>query len=148
MKVERPRARSSAAPTRENSRSTMPSRARDAGTIAADLRQQRDQRVLAQEGRFTGHVRAGDQPELAGLLRRRRREIAGIGDEGLAVALQRLLDHRMPAALDRKAERAVDVGPYIIVVNRKFGQRGRDVEHRERMRGGPQIVAGARAPLR
>ena len=32
MKVERPRARSSAAPTRENSRSTMPIRARYAGT--------------------------------------------------------------------------------------------------------------------
>ena len=32
MKVERPRARSSAAPTRENSRSTMPIRARAAGT--------------------------------------------------------------------------------------------------------------------
>ena len=32
MKVERPRARSSAAPTRENSRSTMPIRAREAGT--------------------------------------------------------------------------------------------------------------------
>jgi len=32
MKVERPRARSSAAPTRENSRSTIPIRARFAGT--------------------------------------------------------------------------------------------------------------------
>src|SRR6202022_2719397 len=32
MKVERLRARSSAAPTRENKRSTMPIRARDAGT--------------------------------------------------------------------------------------------------------------------
>src|SRR5207248_2863084 len=32
MKVERPRARSSAAPTRENSRSTMPMPARRAGT--------------------------------------------------------------------------------------------------------------------
>jgi len=64
MKVERPRARSSAAPTRENTdrqcRSAPASRHE-----AADLRQQRDQGVLAQEGRFARHVRARDQPDLA-----------------------------------------------------------------------------------
>ena len=40
------------------------------------------------------------------VLRRSRRQIAGIRDERLAVALQRLFDHGMPAALDGKAERA------------------------------------------
>ena len=41
-----------------------------------------------------------------------------------------------------KAERAIDLGPHVIVVDREFCQRGRDVEQRERMRGGAQIVAG------
>ena len=49
----------------------------------------------------------------------------------------------MPAAFDGKAERAVDFGPHIIVVDRELGQRGRDVEQRKGMRGGAQIVAGA-----
>ena len=107
----------------------------------ADLRQQRDQRVLAQEGRFAGHVGAGDQPELAGGLRRSRREIAGIGDERLAVALQRLLDHGMAAALHGKAERLIDIGPHVVVVDRELCQRGCDIEHGKGMRGGAQIVA-------
>ena len=50
MKVERPRARSSAAPTRLNSRSTTPICAASRRHEGADLRQDRDQRVLAQEG--------------------------------------------------------------------------------------------------
>ncbi len=33
--------------------------------ITSDLRQQRDQRVLAQEGRFAGHVWSGDEPNLS-----------------------------------------------------------------------------------
>ena len=61
---------------------------------------------------------------------------------GCAVALQRLFDHRMPAAFDRKAERGVDLGPHIIVVDRELRQRGRDIEHGEGMRRGAQIVAG------
>ena len=63
MKVERPRARSSAAPTRLNSLSTMPICARFRRHERAHLRQDRDQRVLAQEGRFARHVRAGDEPD-------------------------------------------------------------------------------------
>ena len=59
MKVERPRARSSAAPTRLNSRSTMPICAARGRNEGADLRQHDDQRVLAEEGRLAGHVRAG-----------------------------------------------------------------------------------------
>jgi hypothetical protein len=69
MKVERPRARSSAAPTRENSRSTTPIRAR-APARSCRSAPARDQRVLAQEGRLAGHVRAGEQPDRAGALRR------------------------------------------------------------------------------
>ena len=73
---------------------------------AADLRQQRDQRILAQEGRFARHVRAGDQPDLARpqTTRLRGRQIAGVGNERLAVALQRLFDHRMAAAFDGETQ--------------------------------------------
>ncbi len=39
----------------------------------ADLRQHRDERVLAQEGRFTGHVRAGHQPQRGARARGRNR---------------------------------------------------------------------------
>ena len=74
------------------------------GHETADLRHQRDQRVLAQEGRFAGHVGAGDQPKLSGGVRWSRREIAGIGNERRSVALQRLLDHGMPAAFDGKTQ--------------------------------------------
>ena len=63
MKVERPRARSSDAPTRQNSRSTMPMCGRARRHERAHLRQHHDERVLAQEGRFAGHVGAGDKPD-------------------------------------------------------------------------------------
>ena len=63
MKVERPRARSSAAPTRLNRRSTMPIVGLLGRHEGAGLRHHRDQRVLAQEGRLAGHVGAGQQPQ-------------------------------------------------------------------------------------
>ena len=66
MKVERPRARSSAAPTRENSRSTTPICAALRRHEAAHLREHRDQRVLPQERRLAGHVGPGEQPDAAG----------------------------------------------------------------------------------
>ena len=53
-------------------------------------------------------------------------------------------DHGMAAAFDRKAERAVDLGPHVIFVDRKLRQRGRDIEQRKRVRGGAQIVAGGK----
>ena len=37
------------------------------GHERAGLRQYRDQRILPQEGRFTRHVRTGDQPQPVGL---------------------------------------------------------------------------------
>src|SRR5882757_3837199 len=70
-----------------------------------------------------------------------RREVAGVGDEGLALAPQRLFDHGMPAGLDGEAERGIDLGADIIVVDRELGKRGCDIEQREGMRGVAQIVA-------
>src|SRR5258708_24900617 len=70
-----------------------------------------------------------------------RRQITGVGDKRLAVALQGLLDHRMPAGLDRETERGIYFGPHIIVVDRELGERGRDVKKRKRMRRVAQLVA-------
>ena len=75
------------------------------------------------------HVGAGDQPELPVLLGWPRGEIAGIGNERLAVALECLLDHGMPAAFHRKRQRKIDLRPHVIVVNRELGERSCDIEH-------------------
>ena len=82
MKVERPAARSSPAPTRLNRRSTMPICAVFRRHEGAHLRQDGDQRVLAQEGRFAGHVGTGDQPQPARCLRRTRSQ--SLGTKGCA----------------------------------------------------------------
>ena len=59
--------------------------------IAAHVSHQRDQRGLAHEGRFTAHVRAGDQEQLALGVQR-----AVVGDELLDLRL----DDRMPSLFD------------------------------------------------
>ena len=60
----------------------------------AHLRQDRDQRVLAQKGALAGHVGAGDEPDPV------IAQDAVIGDEAAAVACrgERRLDHRVAAA--------------------------------------------------
>ena len=61
MKVERPRAKIiRRADAREQSIGKACMKALR-GHEAAGLRQHDEERVLAQEGRFTGHVRAGDE---------------------------------------------------------------------------------------
>src|SRR5207248_10606899 len=45
------------------------------------------------------------------------------------------------SAFDGETERAIDLGPYIIVVDRELRQRGRNIQQCERMRCGAQIVA-------
>ena len=65
MNVLWPRLSSSVAPTRANSRSTMPIRARLGRDEAADLGQDRDQGDLADVRALAGHVRPGDQQDRA-----------------------------------------------------------------------------------
>ena len=90
----------------------------------AHLGQHGDQRVLAQEGRFTGHVRAGQQPQPVV-----RSEVAVVGDEGPGVAgVQHRLHHRVTPALDREGEAAVHHRPAVAPLRRQLGQRGGDVE--------------------
>ncbi len=64
---------------------------------------------------------------------RRGREIAIVGDERSAVAGERLLHHRMAAALDHEIERAVDLRPHVVALDRELSQGGGDVEHRQRL---------------
>ena len=74
----------------------------------AHLRQRGDQRVLAQEGRFTRHVRAGDDGDGAGAV---ARQVAIIGCERLAARAQRRLDDGMASARNIEGERLVDDRP-------------------------------------
>ena len=56
-----------------------------------DLGQNRNQGVLAQEGRFTGHIRTGDQPQALFILK-----AAIIGDKGrVGIFAKGGLDHRV-----------------------------------------------------
>ena len=65
MKVERPRARSSDAPTRVKIRSTTPDPRAPRRHEAAHLREERDERRLAHHRALPGHVRAGDDEDRA-----------------------------------------------------------------------------------
>ncbi len=67
---------------------------RGSGHETAHLGHDGDERVLAQEGRFTGHVGPGQQPQ-AGLVL----QTAIVGDEGLAgCRVRQRLDHGMAPA--------------------------------------------------
>jgi hypothetical protein len=62
--------------------------------VAADMGEQGDQRHLPHVGRFTAHVRAGDEQQAAVFGQQ-----AVVGDEGFGIVGQFALDHRMTAAL-------------------------------------------------
>ena len=62
--------------------------------------------------------------------------VAVVGDEGLALGAERLLDHRMAPALDREGERVLDHRPDIALGLGEHGEAGRDVEHGERLGDG------------
>ncbi len=95
----------------------------------AHLRQHGDQRILAQESRFTRHVWAGDQADPATLgAAAWRRQLGVVGDERLAVALQRRLDDRVATSADREGLAAIDQRATPALAAREFGQPGRDVD--------------------
>ena len=123
MKVERPRARSSAAPTRENSRSTAPMRARSARHEAACLGENRDQRVLAQERALARHVRPGQQPQTLA-----RGQIGVVGDERRRGARERLLDHGVPATLSDEGITVLDLGAAVALLRGQLREAGGDVQ--------------------
>ena len=143
MKVERPRARLSDAPTRLNSRSTSPSVAARRGHEAAGLREHDDQRVLAQEGRLAAHVRAGDQPQPRSF----GESAQSLATKRSPACAQRRLDHRMAAALDLETgvvdeRRAAHQPPSAA----RSASAGGDVEPGERVGGGgDRLARGERA---
>jgi hypothetical protein len=89
MKVERPPARSSAAPMRVKIWSMGPTRAAARRHERTHVRQQRDQRHLAHVGGLAAHVRAGDEQQARAV-----GDMRVIGDEMLDL----LFHHRMAAA--------------------------------------------------
>ena len=134
MKVERPRARSSAAPTRENRRSTTPIVARFRRHRQAGLGEHDDQRVLPQEGRLAGHVGTGEQQHTLV-----RREVAVVRHE-LRVSGERRLHHRMAAGVDQEC---IVVGDQRTAPRAGFGELRRrldGVEQGQRVGAGGQGV--------
>ncbi len=99
---------------------------------AAHLRQHRDQCILAQEGAFTGHVGAGEQPEFAAIAK-----IAVIGDKSLALAapLQGRFHHRMTAGDNLKIQRDIHQRPHPAPLHSQFRQRRRHIQRRQRFSG-------------
>ena len=93
------------------------------------LGEHREECVLAEEGRFARHVRAGDEPHAVALA-----EIAVVGDEGPAGGAHRRLDHRVPPGGDREGAARIDdrLGPPPL--RRQLGERGGDVDAGERAR--------------
>ena len=97
--------------------------------------QDRDERVLAQIGRFARHVRAGDEIDTAVRGGGGRREVAVVGHERPAVAGEHLFHHRMPSALDDEIERGVDLRPHVVTLDRQLRQGRGHVDDRQRLGG-------------
>ncbi len=111
-----------------------------------DLRQQRDQRVLPQEGALARHVGAGDQPQPAVLAL--ARQIAIIGDEGTGAVAQNRFDHRMAAFDDAECRAGVHARPAIAAHHRQFRQSGGNVERRHGTRRTGDFVGAGENLLR
>ncbi len=96
------------------------------------LRQHHQKRVLAQEGRLTRHVRAGDDGQARGpdAVARQRAVVGGVGQ---ALRLHRRLDHRMAARLDGETEAVVDAGTHGPDLFGPFGQGGVGVQFGQRL---------------
>ena len=133
MKVERPPARSSAAPMRVKIAVDRAERARLRRHEAAALREQRDQRHLAHVGRLAAHVRAGDRAAAGASAR----EAAVVGDEVLDLAL----DHRMAARLDVDAARRRTPAAPVVALRPRSAKRGEHIELRRAPRRSPAAPA-------
>src|SRR5204862_3457755 len=112
------------------------------GHKASHLRENGYERVLAQIGRFSRHVRAGEEIDAAFASACRRGKIAVIGKKRTPVAGQHLLHDGMASAFDNKIEREIDFGPYELAPNGNFSERRGDVEERERF--GRPLEGGCR----
>src|SRR6266699_558066 len=100
------------------------------GYEASALRQQHDDRGLAQERRLAGHVRASENDDLLA----RRVELEVVGDE-CAIG-EMALHQRMPAALDGESQASVDVWTPPPLANGCDRQASECVEAPDRLSGG------------
>ena len=111
---------SSAAPTRENSRSTAPILARARRHEASHLREDGDERVLAQIGRFPRHVRSGEQVDAAFTRRARGGERSqSLATKGPPSAASICSTTGCRPALDDELERAIDLRPHKVAARRR-----------------------------
>ena len=95
------------------------------------MRQQGDQSVLAQKGRLTRHVGAGQKPKPRVVIR--IREIAIVGDKRPVAGLAKgLLTDRMPPRLNLKSAGGGDDGPGPAFLRRQRGEGGGEVDLRQR----------------
>ena len=88
----------------------------------ADLRHQRNEGILTHVGRFTGHVRAGDDEAAVG----------GAVEGGIVwheqAALEHLLDHRMTAFHNGQLVAVVHNGAAVVVLGRHLRQRRQHIQ--------------------
>ncbi len=106
------------------------------------MRQDGDERVLAQKSALSRHVGSGEQPEPLTFL-----ELAVIADESCRVSgFERCLDHRMPSACHGEGKAVIHDRPAIALGDGQLGESGGDIETRQRGRR-TRDFAGARLRL-
>ena len=67
----------------------------------------------------------------------RRRQVAVVGDERLAVARSACSTTGWRPPSITKASERVDLGPHVVALDRELGQRAATVEHRQRLGAPP-----------
>ena len=129
MKVDWPEARSSDAPMRVNTLSTMPMVALFAGTKGAYLRHEHDERRLAHVGGLTGHVRPRDNGHA----------VVGVVEAGVVRnkedVLHALLNDGVPPLDNGKLARGVDLRHCVIVAHGRLRKGAQHVQPRHGVRG-------------
>ena len=110
------------------------------GHERAHLRQQHDQRGLAQVGGLAAHVGAGDEQDLV----RGGVEVERVGHEALALLFEQMFDDRMAAAEDDEFAGVGELGAHVVA---RGGERGEVGQHVE-LRDGGGGAAQARRLLR
>src|SRR5262245_49041804 len=99
------------------------------GNETAHLREDRNQGVLPQKGRFTRHIGPSEQPDATGIGLRRWREVAVIGVERRPVSRQRLLHYGVSAPFNSEGMAVVDQRPYVIALDSKVCESACGIEH-------------------
>ena len=102
------------------------------GNERSDVRQQRDQRRLAQIGRFTGHVRTGDDQH--GPVGGGHVQVVG----HVPLAAEHAFDHRVPSGADVQDRGIRDFWLHVPVHGGDLRQGGQDVDVGNSIRGTQQ----------